>query len=92
MKDLPGDECSYCAGRSWRVTATLISCNRCGVVYGRVNGIFTLDPTTVPKPRKPYEPPAIIDSADFETLALSCAKTPGPEPDCHGPGGTPTQS
>lgn len=25
-------------------------------------------------PRKPYGPPRILDSAEFETLALSCAK------------------
>lgn len=72
MKDLPGDECSYCAGRSWRVTATLISCNRCGVVYGRVNGIFTLDPTTVPKPRKPYEP---LSPAWWPKRSSACAQS-----------------
>lgn len=36
-----------------------------------------------PKPRLPYEPPAIEESSAFETLSLACAKSrrqcfPGP--------------
>lgn len=27
-----------------------------------------------PTERRPYEPPAVMDHADFETLALSCGK------------------
>ncbi len=39
-----------------------------------------------PRPRKPYERPAVISDEVFETLALSCAKAnqftcPGGNPD-----------
>ncbi len=38
------------------------------------------------RPRKPYQPPAVISDEVFETLALSCAKDnrfvcPGGNPD-----------
>lgn len=28
-------------------------------------------------PKLPYEKPEIVESAEFETLAMACAKTPG---------------
>ena len=42
------------------------------------------DDTPSPPPRRPYVAPAIEESADFETLALSCTLDPTgciPEPD-----------
>ncbi len=44
------------------------------------------DPPPEPRPRKPYEAPAVISDEVFETLALSCAKAnqfvcPGGNPD-----------
>lgn len=44
------------------------------------------DPRPEPRPRKPYERPAVISDDVFETLALSCAKAnqfvcPGGNPD-----------
>lgn len=37
--------------------------------------------------RLEYEPPRIVESADFETLALACAmQAPGGAPDCTGLG------
>ena len=43
-------------------------------------------PPRTDRPRKPYEPPAVISDEVFETLALSCAKAnafvcPGGNPD-----------
>ena len=41
-------------------------------------------PPPAPRPRRPYVAPAIEESADFETLALSCTLDPTgciPEPD-----------
>jgi len=32
--------------------------------------------------RRPYRSPRIEESAEFETLALSCNKTPGDNPLC----------
>lgn len=40
--------CEYCGGTNWNVTATLIGCRGCGVIYGRVNGGWVLDLDTVP--------------------------------------------
>ena|SRR5690606_24082098 len=40
--------CEYCGGTNWHVTATLISCRGCGVIYGRVNDGWVLDLDTVP--------------------------------------------
>ena len=37
------------------------------------------------EPRRPYEPPAIEQSSDFETLALSCGQVGGL--DCYYGGG-----
>lgn len=79
----------------------ITKCRKCDAVVSQcrcmnhrhvryVNGCGACAARSVEK--KPYEPPAILDTAEFETLALSCAKHPGPEPDCHGPGGTPHSS
>ncbi len=38
-----------------------------------------------PASRPPYEPPRIEESADFETLALQCGRTSGPN--CYYTGG-----
>ena len=37
------------------------------------------DPSDASRPsgRLQYEPPKILDTAEFETLALACAKQPG---------------
>lgn len=43
-----GAACEYCGSTNWDVTATLIGCRGCGVVYGRVNGGWVLDLDTVP--------------------------------------------
>ncbi len=43
------------------------------------------------KVRRPYEAPAIAESAAFETLALACAVTGG-ERMCRPPFGTPSRS
>ena len=32
------------------------------------------DPETTDPTRAPYEPPRVVDSAEFETLALTCGK------------------
>lgn len=40
--------CEYCGAKDWNITATLIGCHGCGVVYGRVNGAWVLDLDTVP--------------------------------------------
>jgi hypothetical protein len=43
------------------------------------------DDTRTPEPvRRPYEAPAIVETADFETLALACTQSfancqPGPD-------------
>jgi len=31
-----------------------------------------------PKPKLPYEPPAVVSEETFETLAIACAKMSGP--------------
>ena len=31
------EPCEYCGAKDWNITATLIGCHGCGVVYGRVN-------------------------------------------------------
>lgn len=43
------EPCEYCGAKDWNITATLIGCHGCGVVYGRVNGAWVLDPDTVPR-------------------------------------------
>lgn len=55
MKDMfdIGDPCE-CGAVDWRVTTTLIECNGCGRIWGRVNGQWVIDPESVPKP-KPSE-------------------------------------
>jgi hypothetical protein len=37
------------------------------------------------KQRRPYEPPAIEQTSEFETLALACGPFPGGGPDCDDP-------
>ncbi len=39
----------------------------------------TEDPSRDRAARKPYEPPRVVESASFETLALSCGKFPFPD-------------
>jgi hypothetical protein len=41
------DQCE-CGAEDWQTSATLISCKRCGRVWGRVNGRWVLDPDSVP--------------------------------------------
>jgi hypothetical protein len=46
------------------------------------------DSRTSNEPPK-YEPPRVVESAPFETLALSCGKTPGdPGTECYDDPGT----
>lgn len=49
------DPCEYCGSTSWNITATLIGCYGCGVVYGRVNGAWVLDPDTMPGSGRDYD-------------------------------------
>lgn len=41
--------CDYCEGRRWEISATLIRCATCGVLYGRCDGLWRVDPDTIPK-------------------------------------------
>lgn len=34
-------------------------------------------------PRKPYVPPAVVESGSFERLALACSHTPMGQGNCH---------
>jgi hypothetical protein len=43
------EPCEYCGGTTWTITATLIQCDGCCVLYGRCNGRWVLDPDTVPR-------------------------------------------
>jgi len=60
-----------------------------GSRFGETIGVYRMEPSDdtpppAPRPRRPYVAPAIEESADFETLALSCTLDPGgcnPEPD-----------
>lgn len=36
-----------------------------------------IDKSERPRDKVPYEPPAIVATAEFETLALSCGKVAG---------------
>jgi len=47
-----GDPCA-CGSRSYGITATLIDCRGCGRIWGRVNGLWVLDPDSEP-PSCPY--------------------------------------
>lgn len=51
----------------------------------------TENPSSAEQGSRPYEPPAIVDSAQFETLALTCTTTAG-TPTCEPPFGTPVGS
>ncbi len=42
-----GDPCK-CGSRSYNITATLIGCRGCPRVWGRVNGLWVLDPDSEP--------------------------------------------
>lgn len=48
MESEAHDPCEYCGSTQWAITATLIGCQCCGVVYGRANGVWVLDPDTLP--------------------------------------------
>lgn len=39
----------------------------------------------VPPPRKQYDRPSVEDTAEFETLALSCVKVDVPGQNCYPP-------
>lgn len=39
------------------------------------------DPNGGVEKKKPYEPPRVLETAEFETLALNCVKIPG-DADC----------
>jgi len=45
--DFSDDPCPYCQGTGFTFSATLIRCEGCGVVWGRCNGVWRLDDTTV---------------------------------------------
>lgn len=39
--------CPFCGTNAWEVSATIISCKRCGALWGLVNGKWELDPDSV---------------------------------------------
>ena len=39
-------------------------------------------PQPEPPKRKPYVPPAVEESGEFQRLVLACARVPGPDPFC----------
>lgn len=46
------DRCMYCGNREFDISATMIQCVYCGVVFGRCNGVWIVDSTTIPSPKK----------------------------------------
>ena len=42
------DFCEFCGNNEYIIGATLIQCTRCGVTYGRCNGLWRIDDETIP--------------------------------------------
>jgi len=42
------ETCEFCGSVEYSVSATLIQCTRCGITYGRCEGVWRVDETTVP--------------------------------------------
>jgi len=40
-------------------------------------------PAVETKPRKPYAPPAVLESGSFERLTLACSHLPSGPGNCH---------
>ena len=56
--------CEFCGSLEHEATATLIKCLGCGRVWGRVNGAWVLDPSSMPQP------------AHEDDAMLTCIDTP----------------
>ena len=46
------DACEFCGNVEYDISATLITCTRCRATYGRCNGIWRVDPSTIPVTEK----------------------------------------
>lgn len=44
----PDETCEFCGGVEYYISATMIQCMQCLVIWGRVNGVWVPDPLTVP--------------------------------------------
>ena len=53
-RPIKGDPCEFCGSLDYEISATVIACCNCGVVYARCDGAWRLDVTTVPR-RPPRE-------------------------------------
>ena len=43
-----GNDCEFCGHEDYTVSPTLIRCNNCGVLHGRVNGVWIVAEDTIP--------------------------------------------
>lgn len=64
MKIEQGDPCEYCGGHLWYMTSTLIRCANCGVLYGRCEGLWRLDPDSIPMPAQWWYVRDVYDQVD----------------------------
>ena len=46
------EACEFCGNLEYDISATLIVCTRCRATYGRCNGVWVIDSTTIPSLEK----------------------------------------